>query len=74
MMDIFEYFVLVVFFEDLRLFEEMNAEASSCNFGLFLAVDLSRFHAEIQLALLVNQKGMLLLLFWFRNLSGVVQR
>ena len=74
MMDIFEYFILVVFFEDLRLFEEMNAEASSCNYGLLLAVDLSRFHAEIQLALLVNQKGMLLLLFWFRNLSGVVQR
>jgi len=74
MMDIFEYFILVVFFEDLRLFEEMNAEASSWSFRLLLAVGLSRFHAEIQLALLVNQKGMLLLLFWFRNLSGVVQR
>ena len=74
MMDIFEYFILVVFFKDLRLFEETNAEASSCNLGLLLAVDLSRFHAEIQLALLVNQKGMLLLLFWLRNLSGVVQR
>ena len=73
-MNIFEYFILVAFFEDLRLFDEAFAEASSCNFGLLLAVDLSRLHDDIQLALLIDQKGILLLLFWFINLSGVVQR
>ena len=48
--------------------------ASSGTFRLPLAVDLPRLHADIQLALLIDQKCILLLLFWFRNLSGVVQR